>query len=107
MEINNIDLTDALGNPAMIGQGPDSEPAHLTLFAAVKTVIWNMPTEGLTIGDSEIARDVLRGMTEAEQNGGTWAAPDGLHSWVVDQLKSHAPKIFGINAIQVVEGFDQ
>ena len=107
MEITNIDLTDALGNPAMIGQGPDSELVQLTLFAAAKTVIWNMPSGGLTIGDSELARDVLRGMTEAEQNGGVWAAPDGLHSWVVDQLKAHAPKIFGVNAIQVVEGFDQ
>lgn len=107
MEITDIDLTDALGNPAMIAQGPDSEPVQLKLFAAAKTVIWNMPTDGLTIGDSELARDVLRGMTDAEQNGGTWTAPDGLHSWVVDQLKSHAPKVFGINAIMIVEGFDQ
>jgi hypothetical protein len=107
MEITDIDLTDALGNPAMIGQGPDSEPVQLKLFAAAKTVIWNMPTDGLTIGDSEIARDVLRGMTTAEQNGGTWAAPDDLHSWVLKNLKTHAPRIFGINAIQVVEAFDQ
>ena len=34
MDINNIDLTDALGNPAMIGQGPDSELVQLKLFAA-------------------------------------------------------------------------
>ena len=68
MEITNIDLTDALGNPAMIGQGPDSELVQLTLFAAAKTVIWNMPSGGLTIGDSELARDLGCGSAESPRS---------------------------------------
>ena len=106
MDVTNTDLVDALDNPAMV-PAEDGEAVPLTLFTAARTVLWNMPAAELTLGDSEFARDALRGMQTAEQNGGVWAAGDELHRWTLKQLRTHAPKIFGVNAICVVEAFDQ
>tara|TARA_R100001086_G_scaffold248331_1_gene185007 strand:- start:991 stop:1311 length:321 start_codon:yes stop_codon:yes gene_type:complete len=106
MEIDNIELKDALGNPAMI-PGPDNQPEKLLLFTAARTVLWNMPVGDLTMGDSELARNVLQGMSSAEKNGNIWNPDDELLTWTVKQLRAHAPKVFGINAICVLEGFEQ
>ena len=106
MDVTNTDLIDALGQPAMVPDG-DGERIPLTLFTAARTVLWNMPTAELTLGDSELGRDALRGMDAAEQNGGVWAAGDELHRWTLEQLRTHAPRVFGLNAICVVEAFKQ
>ena len=106
MEIDNIDLMDAFGNPAMI-PGPDKEPTQLSLFTAARTVLWNMPVGDLTMGDSEMARNVLQGMRSAEQNGNVWTPDDELLRWTINKIRTHAPKVFGINAVCVLEGFNQ
>jgi hypothetical protein len=79
----------------------------LTLFSATRTVLWNMPAAGLTIGDSELARDALHQMAKAEQNGQVWEVNRQLHGWIVAQLETHGPRVFGINAICVVEAMRQ
>ena len=105
MDITNVDLQDALGNPARI-TGPDDELIALTLFAAARTILWNMPTADLTIGDSELARNALQEMTAAEQNGNVWNVDPQLHTWTLEQLRTHGPRVFGINAICVVEAME-
>jgi hypothetical protein len=107
MQIQNVELHDALGNPARVA-GPDGDaPIRLTLFGACRTVLWNMPTAELTIGDAELARNALSQMAAAEQDGNLWDADPQLHAWTVQQLRAHAPRVFGINAICVVEAMEQ
>lgn len=101
--IQNVDLVDALGRPATIADA-DGEPTPLDLHTAVQTVIWNMPTRDLSIGDSELARDALRGMAAA--NGGAWEVTDQLQRWTFEKLRAHAPRVFGIHAICIVEAFE-
>jgi hypothetical protein len=102
--IQNVELVDALGNPARVRAAEDAEGLiPLTLFAACRMVLWNMPGADLTIGDAELARNALAGMAEAEKNGNLWQADPQLHTWVVQQLRSYAPRVFGVNAICVVE----
>jgi len=105
MDIANVELKDALGNPARI-TGPDDELVALTLFAATRTILWNLPTADLTIGDSELARKALRGISAAETNGNVWNADSQLHTWTLEQLRTHGPRVFGVNAICVVEAME-
>lgn len=102
MDIKNVGIKDALGNQAKI---PDQEnnPVELHLFDAVRTILWSMPSTDLTLGDSIIARDVIKGMTAASKNGNVWNADDAQYEWLVDKVETHATKVFGINAICVVE----
>lgn len=105
--VSNVELRDALGNPARIAGSADSEElVPLTLFAAARIVLWNMPTAELTIGDSELARTALTQMAAAEQDGGVWNADPQLLAWTVAQLRAHAPRVFGVNAICVVEAME-
>ena len=105
MNITNIGIKDSLGNQAMI-PGPDKNPVELKLFDALRTILWNMPSTDLTLGDSMIARDVLQGMHTASQNGNVFMAEQVHYEWLVDKVKSHAVKVFGINAICVVEALE-
>jgi hypothetical protein len=107
MEIRNVELHDALGKPARVRADDTDELVRLTLFSAARTVLWNMPTGDLTIGDAELARNALSQMATAEANGNLWDADPQLHAWTVAQLRTHAPRIFGINSICVVEAMQQ
>jgi len=108
VEIHNIDLADALGNPARVRASDDSdELVRLTLFQAARTVLWNMPAADMTIGDAELARNALSQMATAEARQSVWVADQQLHAWTVAQLRTHAPRIFGINSICVVEAMTQ
>ena len=105
MKIQNRQLTDSAGNPATV-QTEDGTPAPLTAFQAAFAVLWTMPAEGLTLGDSEQARAAITGMRRAEQNGGVWDADQALHDWTLDRLRDQAPRVWGVNAIGVVEAFE-
>ena len=112
MKIENLELRDALGKPARVRHDDTDELIPLTLFSAARTVLWNMPTADLTIGDAELARNALREMAAAEssgtcQDGQTCEFDPQLHAWTVAQLRTHAPRIFGINSICVVEAMEQ
>ena len=78
----------------------------MTLFTAARTVLWNMPAADLTIGDAELARNALREMAAAEGGGSCEFSPQ-LHAWVVAQLRARGPRVFGINAICIVEAMAQ
>lgn len=103
--IKNAQLNDALGNPAVV-TGPDGEPAPLSAFAAASTVVWNLPGANLTIGDSERARVVLQQLRAAELDGNLWEPTPAVQAWLLEQLRAHAPRVFGVNAISVVEAFE-
>jgi hypothetical protein len=102
MDIKNVGIKDALGNQAKIPD-QDNNPVALHLFDAVRTILWAMPSTDLTLGDSIIARDVIKGMSDASKNGNVWTAASPQYEWLVDKVKRHATKVFGINAICVVE----
>tara|TARA_R100000306_G_scaffold62320_1_gene68588 strand:+ start:4096 stop:4437 length:342 start_codon:yes stop_codon:yes gene_type:complete len=102
--LRNLGLVDVLGNPASVA-GPDNELCGLDLFTAIRTVVWNLPRGGLTISDSERARDVLLGLKTAESMEGVaeWTPDTELLRWLEKKVRAHAPSIFGINAIILVE----
>jgi len=105
MEITDHQLTDAVGNPATV-ETVDGESVPLTAFGAAFLVLWHMPAREMTLGDSEQARSAIRAMRDAESNGGKWTPDHALHRWTLEQLRAHAPRIFGANGICVVEAFD-
>jgi hypothetical protein len=102
MELKNTEIKDALGNPAIVPDS-DNNPTQLMLFDAVRTIVWTLPAADLTLGDSEIAREVLRGLHAASQNGNLWKANDAHYEWMKKIVTEHATRVFGINAICVVE----
>ena len=111
MDIINVDLVDAMGNPAVVTVATDADsPVRLTLFTAVRCVLWNMPTVNMTIEDAELGRSVLRQLLAAERDAdhpAVWEAADEVRHWTLVRLRLHAPRIFGINAIAIVEAFEQ
>tara|TARA_R100001086_G_scaffold178299_3_gene98713 strand:- start:456 stop:770 length:315 start_codon:yes stop_codon:yes gene_type:complete len=102
MDLKNVGIKDALGNKATVPD-QDNNPVELQLFDAVRTILWTMPSTDLTLGDSIIARDVIKGMTAASKNGNVWNADDAQYEWLKKIVTNHATRVFGINAICVVE----
>jgi len=105
MDIKNVGIKDALGNPAKVPD-QDNIAVELMLFDALRTILWTMPSTDLTLGDSIIARDVIQGMNTASQNGNVWKAEEAHYEWLKEKVRLHATKVFGINAICVVEELD-
>ena len=98
MELQNTQLTDAMGTPAVV-KNDLGDLCPLTLFDGLKTLVWNMPFKDLHIGDSETARFILGGLTKAQSNGNKLQLDQGQFDWLTKVVNDHSTPIFGVNAV--------
>ncbi len=96
-------VEDEKGEVVML-EGSKPKTKNAKTADLIKTLVFNLPVQNLTMKDSREAQRVLDQLELAKD--GVLNIEDAEHEWLKGKVDEVGPKIFGVNAIMLLEALD-
>lgn len=77
----------------------------MLLTDAVRTLVFNMPPQRLTMADSINGKRIVEAISR--RNGHALELDDDLYKWLKEAVSNYSPLIFGVNACQVQDAVEE